>query len=282
MTQSYGYQYHTYPVFAEEMSHEGAVKKFERMPGPKEVFDMAMRGLPKKYPLTGEPIEQSEVEPYLSSAIAEIEMKLNCNLSEVTQFHSEDYIDGMFGGNWMGINLRSWPATEITQVQFKFPHANTQSTYQTYTIPAPWIYLRRNKMNVVAGVGAVTASVDNSNIASAGGIFSYISGFARGAYQPGTMEVVYKSGFKHDQLPANVADLVKTWAARRFLIEIFPVLFPTSSTNVSIDGVSQGVTYGVTQMLVSKLEMLDKKILDLTASLKNQYGKSVAVSFVGA
>lgn len=282
MAQDYKYQYNTYPIFAEEFSHEGAFKRFSPFPGPKEVYDFALMGLPKYFPLTKEPITVDMVEPYLNSAITEIEMSLGCNLSEVTHFHSEDYIDGMFTNNYQGTRLQRWPATEIVDMKLKYPHTNTQNVYQRYTIPAPWIYLRMNKVNVVAAIGSVTVNTDNTSLVTAGGIFTYITGFGRGAYQPGTIEVVYKAGFKHDKMPSNVVDLIKTWAAARWLSDLIPVMFPTSGVQVSIDGVAQGVTYNIQQLLTDRLAKMEQKKKELSESLKKQYARTIKMSFIGA
>jgi len=282
MTQSYGTQYHTYPCFSEEMGPEGAFKRFTAFPGPAEVYQMALFGIPKVAPLTGEKITQEMVIPYLESAVTEIEMSLGMSLSPVTHFHSEDRIEGVFESNFMGIRLQSWPATEITAVRLKFPHSNTATPYQTYTIPSNWIYLRKNKMNIVAAIGAVAVSTDNSASVSAGGIFTYISGFGRGAYQPGTIEIVYKAGFEHDKMPSSVADLIKTWAAHRFLTDMLPILFPTSSTNVSIDAVSQGVTYNIPQTLAQRLELMEKKKAELSAALVKQFSRTLKTTYFGA
>ena len=56
MTQDYGTQFQTYPVYSEEMGIEGAVKRFSAMPTPKDVYDYALMGIPKIFPLTKEPI----------------------------------------------------------------------------------------------------------------------------------------------------------------------------------------------------------------------------------
>lgn len=282
MSNDYKYFHQTYPVFSEELSPEGSFKRFSSMPGPQEVFSMAMKGLPKVYPLTKEPITVDDVVPYLNSAVTEIEMKLNMNISEVTHFHHEDHVADMFGSNYSGVLLRSWPATEIISFQLKFPHAATTTPYITYTIPAPWLYLRRNKVNIVASAGAVYPHVDAQGFVAAGGIFGYIAGLGRGAYQPGSLEIIYKAGFKHDKLPSSLADLITTWAARRFLMDIFPVLFPTSGTSVSIDGVAQSVSYNVPQMIITRMELLEKKIEDLIGSLKSQFGKNINYAFIGA
>lgn len=281
MTQSYGTQYHTYPCFAEEMSHEGAFKRFSAFPGPKEVYDMALFGLPKFAPLTGEPITQEMAIPYLESAVTELEMQLGCSISPVVRYHSDDHIDGLFERNFMGIRLQSWPATSIISVQLKYPHTNTTSVYQRYTIPPNWVYLRKNKMNIVAAVGAVTVSTDNSAMVSAGGLFTYITGFGRGAYQPGTIEIVYQAGFEHDKLPSSVADLIKTWAAHRFLVDMMPMLFPTTSVTDSIDGVSQTVSYNIQMTLGNRIKMLEQKKAELSAALVKQFSKTLKTTFIG-
>lgn len=280
--QDYGYSYNTYPVFSEEMGPEGSFKRFTSFPTPKEVYDYALMGLPKIFPLTREPIPVDIAKAALESAVTEIENSLGMNLSEVTHFHSEDYIDGMFTNNYMGIRLQRWPATQIVQVQLKFPHTNTAQTYQKYTLPAGWIYLRRNRINVVAALGSVTVSVDNSSVVSAGGIFTYITGFARGAYAPGTTEVVYKAGFQSDRLPSSVADMVKTWAAHRMLSDLIPVLFPNTGVSVGIDGVSQSVSFNVTAMLLERRNQLLLKRNELAASITKGFGRTVKLAFIGA
>lgn len=281
MTNDYKYANNVYPVFCEEMSIEGAFKRFSQFPGPAEVYQLALFGLPKVAPLTGEPITQDMAAPYLESAVTELEMALGCTISATTRYHSDDHIDGLFERNFMGIRLQSWPATEIVSVQLKYPHTNTTSVYQRYTIPPNWVYLRKNKMNIVAAVGAVTVSTDNSAMVSAGGLFTYITGFGRGAYQPGTIEIVYKAGFEHDKLPSSVADLIKTWAAHRFLVDMMPILFPTSGVTDSIDGVSQSVSYNIHTTLANRIEMLEKKKQELSAALVKQFSKTLKTTFIG-
>jgi hypothetical protein len=281
MAQEYDKHYHSYPVWTEEMGPEGAFKRLRGFPQPKEIFDYALLGLPKTLPLTGEMMTPEIVAPFLESAINEIEMEVGCNLSEITHFHSVDYIDGMFTNNYMGVRLPRWPATQITQMVLKYPHTNTKDVYQKYTLPAGWIYLRRNKVNVVAAIGSVTVSTDNAALVTAGGIFTYITGFGRGAYQPGTVEVVYKAGFEHDKMPAAVADLVKTWTAHRFLTEVYSTLFPQSGVSVSVDGVGQSVQFNITQMLDKRVDLLEKKKHELAAALTKQFSKTIKMTFLG-
>lgn len=281
MAQTYGYQYHTFPVLAEEFSFEGSFKRFTSFPTPKQVYDYALMGLPKYFPLTKEPITVDMITPFLESAITEIEMKLGCNLSEVTHFHSEDWLEGSFTNNMAGVRLQKWPATQVVGFTLKYPHTNTPTPYQKYNIPSHWIFLRYNRVNVVASDGSVTVNTDNSGIGNAG-LFNYISGFNRGIWGPGAIEIIYKAGFSQDKLPSSVADLIKTWAAHRFITDILPVMFPQASVTVSIDGVSQSVGLMVQQLLTERLTNLEKKKAELISALEANYGRQVKMSFLGS
>jgi hypothetical protein len=280
--QNYGSRYHTYPVFSVDGGYEGALKQFSPMPTPRDVFDYALMGLPKFFPLTKEPITPDLFKPFLESAITEIQMSMNMDLTPTEHFQSFDYVDGSFESNWSGFKLQQWPATSVTQMQLKFPHTQTTTTFQTYTIPPVWVMLRRNRINVSASYGAVSIQANSTQNASAAGIFSYITGFTRGVYQPGIIEVQYQSGWANDQLPSNVADLVKTWAAWRSLPDLFASLFPVSGTSVGIDSVSQSATIPMAQMLQLRYKMLDDKRKQLQNSITGGLGRTIKMGFIGA
>lgn len=303
MTQpTYGQQYHTYPVFTAEdgLSFEGAVKRFKTFPTPEDVFRKALLGLPKKLPMSNETLIPEDAAPFLESAITEIEMATCMDLSPVDHFQSFDYVDGMFESNFFGMNLERWPATKVTRLLLKYPHTQTvavlpgqdpsptpnpsgiSNSYQTYTIPPGWVALRRNKINVVAAFGAVTVHTDASAVANAGGIFSYITGFGRGAYQPAMIECWYTSGYQQDKLPAVVWDLIVTLATIRFLEDIFAVLLPYTSVNVTIDGVSQSSSVNLAQMILQRLVALKEQYAQKKAAITASFGKTIRLSFLGA
>jgi hypothetical protein len=279
MANDYKYSQNTYPLIADELSHEGAFKRFTHFPTPKEVLDYAMLGLPRYMPLNREPITEAMVEPFLSSAVTEIEMETGADISEVTHFHIEDTLPDQLTANWTGIRLMRWPATEITSMSFKYPHAATTSVYQRYEIPRQWVMLRKNRINLIAGIGSVSVITNSSALAPVGGLFSFIS---VNGFRPGAIEVIYKSGFSHDKLPSSVADLIKTWAAHRFLSEIIPVLFPQNSTTVTIDSVSQSVSLNIFQALQARLTSLEQKKKELQAALIKSFGKTIKYAFIGS
>jgi hypothetical protein len=299
-TASYGKQYHTYPVFTSEdgLSFEGAQKRFRSMPTPEEVFRFSLLGLPKTLTLTNEVLIPEDCSIFLENAITEIEMSTSMNITPVDHYQSTDFVDGMFESNFLGTKLDRWPATKINSLQLKYPHTQTVSTppgtqapnpepgvnraYQTYTIPSGWIALRRNRFNVVAAFGAVTVNTDNSAIAQAGGIFSYITGFGRGAYQPAMIECWYTAGFEPDKLPNSVHDLIVTLASIRFLEQIFPTLVPYQSVTVSIDGVSQSANINLPQLIMKRIEMLKEQYERKLIAINKVFGKTLKMAFIGS
>lgn len=277
----HGSQYHTYPIRANDNTIEGSFKRYRPAPTPKDVFQYALLGMPKILPMTKELMLPELIESTLESAINEIEMNFGCMLSEVTLFHPTDYIDGMFFRQYTGISLPKWPATEIVSVKLKFPHTNTTATYQEYTIPPNWVSLEKNKVNIIASIGAVSTSNKNPVVSTPAGVFSYMTGFHRGAWQPNLVEVSYVAGFKQDKYPAVLADLIRTIAAKNFLADVLPGLFPSQSVNVSVDGISQGVSYSVPQLISGRLEHLKQKQVELGRAFRKEFGRFTTRSYLG-
>jgi hypothetical protein len=282
MTVNFGYDFGVYPVFSSDGGIEGSFKRYSPFPQPKDVYDLVMRGLPKHYPLTQEEIPVSVAEDYLNSAITQIEMELGCNISEVVHTQVEDSIEGWMTHNAGGISLHRWPATAVTMLTIKFPHATTVNPVLALTYPPAWISLKRNKMNLSPGYGQITSTYDNTMYNGVGGSLLFAYGRPSGSYQPNQISVTYKAGFEHDKLPSGVADLIKTWAAYYMALDIWPLLFAAGSVSDQIDGVSQSATNIIPQYLQTRMQSMDKKRMDLAASFKKSFGRTFAFTKFGS
>ncbi len=288
-TQDFGTRFYEYPIMSQDdwsntgsISFDSASKRFTTFPQPSETLSYALMGLPKVWPLTGEPITTKDIEPFLNSAATELEMDMGMNLLPVQLDQSFDYVDGLFTSNAFGMKLQQWPATKVIQVQLRFPHTQMNTPYNTYTIPPQWVALRRNRVNVMASFGAVSVQTNSSNAATAAGIFSYIYGFQRGAYQPAIISVQYMAGFEPDRLPFVVADLIKTWAAWRFLTDAFPGIAPITSTSVALDGISQSASLALMESISKRIEEMDKKRQKLMNAITKAFGRTIKMGFIGA
>ena len=118
--------------------------------------------------------------------------------------------------------------------------------------------------------------------ANAAGVFQYITGFARGAYQPCMIEVQYVSGFSSDRFPAILKDLILTVATIRMLNDLGPKLFPYQQAMVSIDGISQSATLPGASYLLQLLQGLIQKRADLTQAFTKYFGRTIKMAFIGA
>ena len=274
--------FQSYPVNSVENAFDGAIKRFSSFPFPKDVYDFALMGLPKIFPLTKEPITVDLVTPFLESAIPEIEMNLGMCLSPTEKWQSYDFVEGCWSANYSGTRLQYWPATQVSLVQLKFPHTNLNPAVMTYTVPSQWVCLRRNMLNIIASYGSVTVATSMNNLVNAGGLFTFLSGFSTGSYRPAVVEVRYTAGFDSDKLPSNVADLIKTWAALNLLQQVIAQMFPITSTEAGIDGIRQSATTPIFQAMQARLAYMDQHKKDLIKSIKKNFGRSIPIAFIGA
>jgi hypothetical protein len=60
------------------------------------------------------------------------------------------------------------------------------------------------------------------------------------------------------------------------------MLFPYSSVNVSIDGVSQAASLPGPNFLVNRVQALEKKRLEQESAIKASMGQQIKVGFIGA
>jgi hypothetical protein len=279
--EHYGAQMHLYPVYSADYGFEGAVKRYTPLPFPEDVYKYALMGLPKKFPLTGEPIPMDVATDALNSAITEIEMQAGIDLTPTEHWQSFDYISDSFSSNYSGFILERWPSIKVIDMKLAFPHTEIDPPVQTYDLPAAWISHRRNRVNVVASFGAVVTSTNVTNLVNAGGLFTFLSGFSTGPYRPAMVRIQYVAGFPEDKVPTIVSDWVKSFAAWRLLQDIIPVLFPVTGTAVGIDGVSQSAQIALFQAFTQRIAMLEKKCHDQKVAVNKLFGRTLKSAFIG-
>lgn len=269
-----------YPVGAKDLEgREGAHKRFVPLPSVQDLRDVALIGLKRLSPEGYAEITDSFLEHYLLAAMSELEMKYNMCLTPTEFFEAFDYVDGMFSANFLPMKLKWWPSTAVLYVQLKFSHAMSSNNIITYEIPPGWVALQSSgKVNVLADFGVVGVVQKTGDGAIFGGLLSFL----RGPYRPASLEIRYRAGFDNDQVPAALADLVLTLASLRLLADIGPILFPYTSTSVSIDGVTQSTGLPGPSFLMQRIQLLQVKFKQVLAAVRAQYGKTIMTTFIGA
>lgn len=278
-----GKTYHTYPLYSSDGFFDPAIKRFTNYPTPQEILDNNLKGIPKTFPLTGETITTEFIEPFLTSAINEIEMDLNMCITKTEKWQSFDNVIDK-NRNFHPMKLNAFPATSIVDVRFKYPHTTNNLQLMSLIVPPGWISFKRNKVNIVAGTGSLQtegAYTPEGLQNSIGNVFPMFF-YSLNSYQPNLIEVRYIAGFEEGFLPAIIADLIKTVATIRLLNDISPLLFPITSTSVSLDGVGQSQSLPGPQLLLGRINALERKREELQNAIKKSFGRSIVVDFIGS
>jgi len=250
--------------------------RYHTYPTPAEVLKYGLRGLPKRFPLTGEEIDEDYVGSFLASAIADIEMTgLIINPTIFTK--QEDYHDGMMLKNFFPIILHRFPILDIESVIFIFPHASMPVKDQMlrYIVPKHWISWDRNKVNLIASTGPLLPQMTGTQYNTPLALWTNTN------YRPNAYTVTWQAGFESDKLPYNVWKLLIDAAALRILMDVGPLLFPMSGMSVGIDGVAQSSQYPGHKLLESRINMLEQKVEKAKDIVLSHYGQRLKISYIG-
>lgn len=270
-----------YPVGAKDWEgQEGAMKRFVPLPTVSDLRKIALIGLKRLSPEGYAEITDEYLEHHLTSTITELEMKYNMIMSPTEFFEPFDFVEGMFQSNQMGLHLKNWPTTAVLELSFKFSHAQTANPLMKYEIPPQWVSLMSSgHVNVLADFGTIAIT---SRSVEGGGFFGAVLGFMHASYRPSVIECRYRAGFDNDKVPAVVADWILTLASIRVLSEIGPILFPFSSTSVTIDGVNQSTGLPGPAFLLQRIQLLQKKEVQQRSSVRSAFGRTMNISFIGS
>ena len=271
----------TYPigVLDTESGLEGAFKRFVSQPTPSDLRTFGLLGLTAINPLINQLVTDEMLQFWLASASVEIEQKLSICISPIQKKQPFDFVvSNVIGPNWGGYNLSDYPVFEVTRVEIKFPHTQTDAPVLSFVLPAEWVSVSGRKVNIVPGYGALIPILNPVGIPVGGGMMTILG---TDLYRPNMIEVSYTAGFANDRLPATVADLILTVAMIRMLPEILPFIFPYTQVSVGIDGVSQSATNMIAILVQARITMLQQKRRELESAIKNSFGNLLNLEFIG-
>jgi hypothetical protein len=274
-------QHQPYPEHTEsEVTNKSVLEldsgflRFKTYPTPQDILDFGLKGIPKRFFLTGEEITADYIEPFLASAIAEIEM-VGLTISPVIKTHNEDFHDQQFTKNYLPIVVPACPILDVEAINLIYPHVNSDQPMHTFQIPKGWITWDKNKINVIASTGVLAPTMLNQTSSPILAIWT------SAVYKPNTIACVYQAGFPPDKLPYNLWKLIIDKTVFSLLIDIGPLLLPMQSMAVGIDGVSQSASTPGIAFLDMRMKNLQKQIDKSTRQILGYYGIGLKISFIG-
>lgn len=255
---------------------EAGFLRFKTYPTPADVFRVGLLGIPKHFPLTGEPITEEFVMDVLAATIADIEMT-GLIISPVIFNKQEDFHDGMLIQNFFPIQVNKYPVLDVESVEFIFPHATLppEQRMLRYSVPKHWISWDKCKVNVIASTGPLLPQMTGTQYNTPLALWTNTN------YRPNAYIVTWQAGFEADKLPYNVWKLIIDMTAYNILTGIGPLLFPMQGMSVGIDNLSQSAQYPGPRLLDSMLAALADRIKRGMNTVQSYYGQRIHMSFAG-
>lgn len=276
---AYYNEYHSYPIMVKNSQIESGITRFLPFPTLNDFAEVAFMGLDRVSALVNE-MKSNEplLQLHLSNAVTQLEQELETSFSEQEAEKVHSYIyEHRYYDDQVPIDLNRFPVTAIMGVEICFPHALTGSPFFSREIPPSWIVLHRNKITMSPSIGAFLNKFAFNAYPDASPLYMTPMGNNR----PMSIKVRFRYGFDSERLPANLVKLILDVATVNMLIDYHAHITPFNSTSVSIDGVSQSASLVGPQLLIQKIEMLQKVIQQQKQLLLKAHSKGVKIRVAG-
>jgi hypothetical protein len=253
-----------------------AVSRFCPLPTAADIRSRKLFGVPLKSSLTNEEFSDDAIEFYIKSAISEIEHMLDIYITPVKFKEKHDYKREHFTWNYNYMKTDHSPILQVEKLELSF--SNDTGVEGFVNFPLEHVHTMPQE-GVVQLVPAFGTSLSGFLLSAFSGT-QFHALRATGVLDfPGGVRIEYTAGFCPDKVPALIVELIETTAALKVLSILGPILFPTTSTSIGIDGTSQSVgTFGPKHFndRIDQLEKQQEKQID---AVKGYYQKRFLVDF---
>jgi hypothetical protein len=252
------------------------INRFAPLPTPAIMRKKSLFGIPLKSFMTNEEVEDDTLQAYIDAAVSEIEHSLDLYLSPIQFEERHDYSRHLQFWSFGYMKIDHAPVASVKRFALTFNNGMPNGNVLV-NIPLEFIHTQPQEGTIQL--------VPASGVTISGLIASLYSGLGFHAFNsqalshwPGAIEVTYLSGFEEGKVPALLSSLAENLAAYKFLSSLGPVLFPTNSTSISIDGTSQSVGTLGPNFLQTRLNDLEKILEKQMDAARGYYQKKFLVS----
>lgn len=239
-----------------------AVGRFCPLPTAADIRARKLFGVPLLSSLTNESFTDESIEFYIKAAISEIEHTLDMYITPVKFLEKHDYRRSNFTWNYNYLKTDHANILEVTKIELSFSNDPNQGGFIQF--PLEFVHTQPQE-GVVQLVPAFGTSISGFLLSAFSGTQFHALNAAGATDFPGGIRIEYTSGFCPDKVPAILVELIETTAAIKVLSILGPILFPTTSTSIGIDGTSQSVgTFGPKHFndRIDQLEKQQEKQMD--------------------
>lgn len=206
------------------------------------------------------------LQDYIVRAVAKAEEEANLlimpvQLKERHPFDRGDYLS--YG--YLKTNKRPIASVEAFTV-------TTADGTDIFTVPNDWIepgYLHRGQLNIIP----ITAAYSNSFNTGTAGTVAFLNFLGTHHWLPAFFYVKYTAGFTDGNVPVVVNELIGTIAAMNILSQLAVTYAKSTSTSISIDGVSQSVGTPGPNIFAVRMQELAEERKRLVGQIKRMVGQ---------
>lgn len=249
---------------------EPGFQRLETLMTPQMLKEQYLFGIPLKSQLTGEEMSDDTLKAFIVRAVSQIEHEAHLQISPVKFTDKYDYNIWDYT-KFNFIQLDHWPVLQIESFKAKYPH---QSDFIQY--PEEWITVY-NEFGIFQ-LTPTNGSISQFLITHDASLLPLVLG-GRASW-PQLWQVVYIAGFKNDEIPAIINELIAYYAALNVL-EQMDVNFFFGSYSIGLDGASQSVGLPGPGWLKSRIDGVKEKAAKHLDSIKRFYNHNIYISSLG-
>lgn len=240
---------------------------------PAQVRSMHLFGIPLvsaiKNPYTGKPdvVDDPLLHQHIISAVSLAELESGFEIFPRAHQEKVPY-DQPAHDSFGYMVLRQRPVSSIQKLCI-----SSTDGVNIWEVPLAWIEtanLHQGQLNIAPL--AVAAQQGTTVPLTASGYTGLMPSLFRFTWVPALWMVHYTTGFKEGRIPASVNQLIGVIAAMEILSMLAITYSRSSSSSLSIDGLSQSVSTPGPALFDTRLQSLGEKRKWLVSKLKRQFG----------
>lgn len=258
-----------------EVFPDGAVaqgwERTEPLITPLELREFHLWGLPLqsaiRNPITGKAdiLTDPTLQRYIERAvaIAELETGIDIFPTRYSEKHPYDKVEYESFGYF---RVHHRPVASVDSMTVA-----PSSGQDVFTIPKEWIEngnLVKGQINIMP----YTVNIMGTAVPATAGGAAFLMLMGQQPWIPAFWRIEYTTGFKDGKIPRVLNELIGTIAAIEVLSMLATTYSKSTSTSLSIDGLSQSIGTPGPELFKPRLEELKEKRQALVGKLKAMYG----------
>jgi hypothetical protein len=264
-----------FPLRAKE-EKQPKIDRYCELPTPALLKKTKLFGIPLCSSLTGEELGDDAIQFYINSAMSEIEHMLDLNITPVQYREKHDYRSFNFAWNYAYLKVDHPNILEVNKFELSFSNSEDNPGFVDFPLEHVHVMPQEGVIQLVPAFGTSLS----------GFLLSAFSGTQYHALRaigvtdfPGGIRVEYTAGFEEDKVPYVICQLIEIKAALSVLGILGPILFPTNSQSIGIDGVSQSVSGPGPQFFNQRIQQLQQEEEKITNSVKSYYQRTFLIDY---